>query len=169
MSNDARLLAVAVWVAAASSVLLLSCQERVSIAVGRAESGTPKVRADGATASATSSSANTSSGADVGTNRKDCAGRPRATSSGLLMPSVLQRVQPDISKCAGRRASGNPVIEAVIDRGGNVASVRVVSDPNTCAAQAAADAVKRWKFCPAERDGELIEATMQVTVNINYR
>ena len=87
----------------------------------------------------------------------------------MLLPSVVRRVQPDVSKCAGRRASGNPAIEAVIDRSGNVTSVRVISDPNTCAARAAAEAVKQWKFCPAERDGELIEATMQLAVNINHR
>jgi TonB family protein len=166
MSNGPRPLAVAAWVAAASSLLLLSCDERVFVARGRVESGTPKLT-NGTTATATAGSSVTPS-VDVATNTKDCAGRPRFTSSGMFLPSVFQRVQPDISKCAGR-ASGNPVIEAVIDRNGNVASVRVVSDPITCAAQAAAEAVKQWRFCPAERDGELIEATMQLTVNINYR
>ena len=170
MSNGTRPLAVAVWVmAAASSLLLLRCEERVFVDRGRVESGTPKLTTDGTSATATAVNDSISPILDVATNRKDCAGRPRPTSSGMLLPSVSKRVQPDISKCAGRRASGNPLIEAVIDRSGNVASVRVVSDPNTCAAQAAADAVKQWKFCPAERDGKLVEATLQLTVNINYR
>ena len=109
------------------------------------------------------------SGVEVTVKQNECAGRPRVTSNGILLPDVLKRVEPDVSKCAGRLASGNPVIEAVIDHSGKVASVRVVSDPNSCAAQAAAAAVKQWRFCPAERDGEFIEATMQFTVHINYR
>jgi TonB family protein len=97
-----------------------------------------------------------------------CGERPRVTSSGILLPQALTRVEPDISKCVGQRGSGNPVLEAVIDRTGHVRSVRAISDSPDCVTEAALAAVKQWTFCPAEKDGQTLEMTMHLTINVNY-
>ena len=100
-----------------------------------------------------------------------CEGRPRLTSNGILLPLAVHRVEPDSSKCIGQEGNGNPVIEAVIGQDGQVSRVRSVSSSGApaCVVNAALDAVKRWRFCPAQRAGQRIEMTMQLTVHINYR
>ena len=76
------------------------------------------------------------------------------------MPAVIDRVEPDFSKCPAVKGSGNPTVEAVIDRNGKVQHVKILQPISTCTDEA--------KFCPAERNGQTLETTMQFTVLIHY-
>ena len=53
--------------------------------------------------------------------------------------------------------SGLVIVEAVIDRDGKVRDVRVLKPLPFGVDQAAADAVKQWKFSPGTRNGEPVD------------
>jgi TonB family protein len=97
-----------------------------------------------------------------------CFGQPRAVSNDILLPTVLNRVRPDYSRCGGRGID-NPVLEARITTAGKATAVRVITPAGDCLNAAALEAIRQWTFCPAERNGEPIETTMQFTVDVNYK
>ena len=81
-------------------------------------------------------------------------------------PVVLTRVMPRYPPAArGSGVEGTAVVRAVVRRNGRVGSVEVLRDPGMGLGDAAADAVKRWRFTPARLNGEAIEVHYNVTVN----
>ena len=70
---------------------------------------------------------------------------------------------PEAARTA--RIEGTVVIEAVIDKNGNVDRVRVVKGLPMGLDQAAADAVKRWKFKPGMRAGKPVDVIYNLTVH----
>lgn len=63
------------------------------------------------------------------------------------------------------KIQGRVVVEAVIDRQGDVAAARVVSAPAEDLGHAAAAAIKTWKFRPATLAGEPVPVYYNLTVN----
>jgi TonB family protein len=61
---------------------------------------------------------------------------------------------------------GNVVIDAVIDRAGNVSSTKVVSGP-VALRSAASDAVQRWKYMPTFLDGKSVPVETLATVEFH--
>jgi protein TonB len=86
-------------------------------------------------------------------------------SQGVTQGMLLKRVQPVYPHAAMQmRVAGSVQIQATIDKGGNISSVKVLSgDP--ILARAAVDAVKQWKYKPYMLDGDAVEIQTQVTVN----
>jgi len=81
-------------------------------------------------------------------------------------PVVISRVMPRYPPAArGSGVEGTAVVRAVVRRNGRVGSVEVLRDPGMGLGDAAADAVKRWRFTPARLNGEAIEVHYNVTVN----
>jgi TonB family protein len=81
-------------------------------------------------------------------------------------PVVTDRVLPRYPRSA--RASGvegTVVVRAVVRRNGRVGSVEIVKDLPYGLGEAAANAVKRWRFRPATYQGEPIDVYYNVTVN----
>ena len=60
------------------------------------------------------------------------------------------------------------VLAALIDKGGNVQSLQVVSGPPLLV-RAAIDAVKQWRYQPLLVNGQPIEVETTVTVNFHVR
>ena len=98
---------------------------------------------------------------------------PAAKSSGsdfLEVPEdfaddqVVHRVHPNYPKQArARKLHGTVVLEAVVNKQGKVDSLQLVSgDP--ILAQAAADAVKQWRYKPYMHNGEYADFQTRVTV-----
>ena len=83
--------------------------------------------------------------------------------SAQLIKSVSP-VYPPMAK--SQRLSGNVQIDALIDASGNVASMKVLSGPPVLH-KAALDAVKQWKYAPAQLDGE--PTSMHLTVTVQFR
>lgn len=85
-------------------------------------------------------------------------------SQGVTQGMLLKRVQPVYPHSAMQmRISGSVQLQATIDKGGNISSVKVLSgDP--ILAKAAVDAVKQWKYKPYLLDGEAVDIQTQVTV-----
>ena len=94
----------------------------------------------------------------------ECAG-PRLTTDGVLMPKALRRVEPDLSACSRSKTVPAAVVTVTIDTAGKVRNFKTVRSSSPCIEKAIADAVHQWTFCPAERDGQPVEATMDIIVN----
>ena len=78
---------------------------------------------------------------------------------------VIRRVHPIYPKGARiRNLQGTVVLQAIIDKQGKVDSLQMVSgDP--LLAQAAADAVKQWRYKPYSHNGDPVEFQTRVTVD----
>jgi protein TonB len=78
---------------------------------------------------------------------------------------VVRRVHPVYPKQAkARKLHGTVVLQAVVNKQGKVDSLQLVSgDP--LLAQAAADAVKQWRYKPFSHNGEPADFQTRVTVD----
>jgi protein TonB len=94
---------------------------------------------------------------------------PVAGVDGVTMPERLaeSHVRPTIAALAdGEPVTGEVRLAATIRVDGSVAEVQVLSSSRTGAGleQAAADAVRRWRYKPATRDGQPIDSRLTITV-----
>ena len=91
----------------------------------------------------------------------------RARSDGsATMPQVISRVNPLYPEDARRaRVSGIVIVEAEIDQEGNVAWVHVLKPLPNGLGEAAADAVRQWRFTPATIDGKPVPVLFNMTTN----
>jgi periplasmic protein TonB len=78
----------------------------------------------------------------------------------------VEPVYPELARLA--HISGAVILEATIDEEGNVADVRVLSGPMLLK-DAAAQAVKQWKYSPTILNGEPIPILATVTIIFNLR
>ena len=87
---------------------------------------------------------------------------------GVLPPKLLHSVRAVPPPEAVRQfATGNVILDAVVDTTGHVKSLKVVSGPPSLR-NAAVDALKQYKYTPAKRHGKTIAAHLQVTVQFWY-
>lgn len=80
-------------------------------------------------------------------------------------PVVVSRVPPTYPEEARKnRVQGRVVLEAVIDEKGSVTAVEAVESPDPMLTDAAIEAVKKWTFSPATKNGRPVEVSFTVTV-----
>jgi TonB family protein len=86
-------------------------------------------------------------------------------------PIAIYKVGPDYSKIdlRGRRASGMPVIAAIINEKGEVEDVHVVKPSIPEVDAAIVDAMKQWRFKPATLHGKPVRVRYMVSVTIDWR
>ncbi len=84
---------------------------------------------------------------------------------GVIEPSkLIVKVNPIYPELARRaHVSGTVVLEALIDEEGNVSTVKVLSG-NALLVDAAASAVRNWKYSPTVLNGEPVPILATVTV-----
>ncbi|MFN2441722.1 MAG: energy transducer TonB, partial [Thermoanaerobaculia bacterium] len=81
-------------------------------------------------------------------------------------PVVINRVDPVYPEVARKaRIQGIVIIEAIIDKRGNVTNVKVLKGLPFGLDQAAADAVRRWRFRPGTLNGQPVDVIFNLTVN----
>ncbi|HEU5162263.1 MAG TPA: TonB family protein [Thermoanaerobaculia bacterium] len=81
-------------------------------------------------------------------------------------PVVVDRVMPRYPRSArSSGVEGTVVVRAVVRRNGRVTNVQIVKDLPYGLGEAAANAVRRWRFRPATYQGEPIDVYYNVTVN----
>jgi TonB family protein len=86
-------------------------------------------------------------------------------SQGVSQGLLIKRVQPRYPQNAlSMRVQGAVVMEATINKEGNISNLKVVSG-DAVLARAAADAVKQWRYKPYYLNGEPVEIETQITVN----
>jgi TonB family protein len=79
---------------------------------------------------------------------------------------LIKSVPPEYPAIAkSQHVSGRVQIDALVDASGNVASVKIISGP-ILLHRAALDAVKQWKYTPAQLDGQA--TSMHLTVNVEF-
>lgn len=84
---------------------------------------------------------------------------------GVKPPHILQSVDPEYTKEARKMGiQGTVVVEVVLTPQGKVCPVRIVKGLTFELDQNAAKAVEKWKFKPAERDGQPVAAKVDVEV-----
>jgi TonB family protein len=90
---------------------------------------------------------------------------PKVTLSRGIAERVSHSVAPSYPLLAKQmKVQGAVVLQALIDKGGHIQSLRVVSGPAILAA-AAQEAVKQWRFKPYYQHGEPVETEARVSVN----
>ena len=100
--------------------------------------------------------------ADVATHKGPKAPIPIG---GDVKPAQLIKSVPPIYPQLARtqRISGNVALDALIDASGNVAQLNVISGPPLLH-KAALEAVKQWKYTPAQLNGTPTATHLTVTV-----
>jgi TonB family protein len=78
--------------------------------------------------------------------------------------SSVPPIYPSLAKT--QHISGDVRVDALIDANGRVSAMKVVSGP-TLLHQAAMDALRQWKYQPANLDGKTV--AMRLTVTIQFR
>ena len=101
------------------------------------------------------------------------AGRPQEPTAPLPVGGdfkqarLLQSVPPIYPPTArAQNISGDVKIDALIDANGNVSSVKIISGP-ALLHQAALNAVKQWKYEPAQLNGK--PTPVQIAVTVHFR
>jgi protein TonB len=95
--------------------------------------------------------------------------KPSATAKVSLSPDVAAHVAHSVAPrypllAKQMKVQGAVVLQALIDKGGKIQSLRVLSGPTILAA-AAQEAVKQWRFKPYYQNGEPVETEARVSVN----
>ena len=85
-------------------------------------------------------------------------------------PTIITRVDPAYTEVARKaRVQGVVVLEAIIDRNGNVTDVRVLKGLPMGLGDSAMDAVRRWKFKPGNLGGKPVPVIFNLTVNFRLQ
>jgi TonB family protein len=89
---------------------------------------------------------------------------------GDVKPARLLKTVPPIYPPVARtqRIGGNVQVDALIDVNGNVSAAKVISGP-VLLHQAAVNAVKAWKYAPAQLDGKPTATHLAVTVEFKLQ
>ena len=90
---------------------------------------------------------------------------PLRVGGDVKAPVVTRRVEPVYADLARKsRVSGVVIIEAIIDKNGNVDEVKVLKGLPMGLSENAERAVKEWKFKPGTLNGEPVDVIFNLTV-----
>jgi protein TonB len=97
-------------------------------------------------------------------------GGPFRPGSGITPPTVLREVRPDYTEDGRRRnIEGDVVLEIVVRRDGSVGDVKLLQGLGAGLDQRAVDAVRQWRFSPAQRQGAPVDVIVEVAVEFKLR
>jgi protein TonB len=102
-------------------------------------------------------------------NKETAAAVPDTSAQVSLAPATAERVshsvKPDYPLLAKQmKVQGAVVLQALINKSGQIEDLHVVSGPSILAA-AAQEAVKQWRFKPYYQQGQPVETEARITVN----
>jgi protein TonB len=97
-------------------------------------------------------------------------GGPYRPGSGITPPRLLHEVKPDYTEEARRRGvEGEVVMEIVVRQNGSTSDVKVLRGLGYGLDQRAIDAVRQWRFSPANRLGHPVDVIVEVSVEFRLR
>jgi len=97
---------------------------------------------------------------------KEVPGREQVI-NGVTVPTVLPETKssPTFPEAA-LKAGGRVSVSAIVCKDGSVQAVQVVHSPSKEAGTAAADALRKWKFNPAKKDGQPVAVAYSLTFDV---
>lgn len=109
-------------------------------------------------------------GGQVGGQLGGTGDQPLRVGGNVLAPVSISRVDPQYTEPARKaRVEGIVVIEAVIDRNGDVTDARILKPLPLGLGDAALEAVKRWKFKPGTLNGQPVPVYYNLTVTFRLQ
>jgi periplasmic protein TonB len=97
-------------------------------------------------------------------------GGPYRPGSGIEPPRLLREVKADYTEEARQRGlSGEVVMEIVVRRDGTVGDVKILQGLGSGLNDRAMQAVKQWRFAPAQRQGTAVDVLVEVAVEFKLR
>jgi TonB family protein len=97
-------------------------------------------------------------------------GGPYRPGSGITPPRLLREVRADYTEDARRRGlNGEVVLEIVVRRDGSVGDVRLLQGLGGGLNERAVNAVRQWRFSPAQRHGTPVDVIVEVAVEFKLR
>lgn len=97
-------------------------------------------------------------------------GMPVRVGGEVKPPVILARSDPQYTEVARKaRVQGVVVLEAIIDRNGNVTDVRVLKGLPMGLSESAMAAVRRWRFKPGNLRGNPVPVIFNLTVNFRLQ
>lgn len=85
-------------------------------------------------------------------------------------PEKVSTTEPQYTEIARKaRIQGVVIVQAIIDKEGNVTNVKVLKGLPMGLDQSAAEAIKRWKFKPATLNGKPVAVYYNLTVNFRLQ
>jgi len=97
-------------------------------------------------------------------------GGPYRPGSGVEPPRVLREVKPHYTETARQRGlQGDVLLEIVVHRDGSVGDVRIVQGLGHGLDQRAVEAVRQWRFAPAQRLGVPVDVMVEVAMEFRLR
>ena len=92
----------------------------------------------------------------------------RTSDEGVRAPRLLRKVEPDYTDQAkDAKTEGQVVLAIEVGANGKAHNIQVIRSLDQGLDQNAIEAVRRWKFKPAVKDGEPV--TVRANVEVNYR
>jgi periplasmic protein TonB len=97
-------------------------------------------------------------------------GGPYRPGSGIQPPRLLKEVKADYTEQARQRGlKGEVVLEIVVRRDGSVGDVKILRGLGSGLDERAVQAVRQWKFAPAQRQGSPVDVIVEVAVEFTLR
>ena len=97
-------------------------------------------------------------------------GGPYRPGSGIEPPKLLHEVKAQYTEEARRQGiTGDVLMEVVVRRDGTVGEAHVLKGLGYGLEQRAIDAVRQWRFAPAQRKGAAVDVLVQVAVEFTLR
>lgn len=95
---------------------------------------------------------------------------PILISPSVVAPVPMVRMLPAYPEVARRlRKEGVVIVQATIDREGNVIGTHVLKDIGLGCGDAAEEAIRGWRYRPATLDGRPVSVYLTVTINFELR
>lgn len=90
--------------------------------------------------------------------------------NGVKPPGALETPDPQYSETARQaKMNGTVILAVAINAAGTVDAVKVVQSAEPSLDANAVDAVKRWRFTPATKDGKPVPVQLSVETNFRLR
>ena len=97
-------------------------------------------------------------------------GGPYRPGSGIEPPRLLREVKADYTEDARQRSiSGDVVLEIVVRRDGSVGDIRILQGLAGGLNDRAVQAVRQWRFSPAQSAGRAVDVIVEVAVEFKLR
>jgi TonB family protein len=97
-------------------------------------------------------------------------GGPYRPGSGITPPSIQREVKPDYTEEGRRRnIEGDVVVEIVVRSDGTVGAVKLLKGLGAGLDERAMDAVRQWRFNPAQGYGTPVDVIVEVAVEFKLR